>query len=64
MRFAARRGLPHYMVSDNAKIFKGVARTIRRTLSHQEVQRHLPGVRVDWAFSIERAPCSLVGRNF
>ena len=55
-RFVARRGLPHRMVSDNAKTFKGAARTIRRILSHQEVQQHLSGVRVDWTFSIEQAP--------
>ena len=54
-RFVARRGLPHRMVSGNAKTFKGAAVTISRVLSHQEVQQYLSGVRVDRTFSIERA---------
>ncbi len=55
-RFCARRGLPRKIVSDNAKTFKAAARKIKAVMDHEEVQRYLSGVGIEWSFNIERAP--------
>ena len=55
-RFAARRGLPSKIVSDNGKTFKAAAKILKAVMSHEEVQRYLTGVGVDWTFNLERAP--------
>lgn len=55
-RFVARRGLPHRMVSDNGKTFKGAAKFLRRIAKQPEVQRYLDKFSVQWTFNVERAP--------
>lgn len=55
-RFAARRGLPSKIVTDNGKTFKGAAKILKAVMSHDDVQQYLTGVRVDWTFNLERAP--------
>ena len=36
-RFAAQRGFPHKMVSDNGKMFKAAAKSIQILLNHSDV---------------------------
>ena len=55
-RFAARRGLPKRMVSDNGKTFKSAAKTIRSIMTNEKVTNELSGRKVEWVFNIERAP--------
>ena len=55
-RFTARRGIPLQMISDNAKIFVSAAQTVENVLTSPEVQHHLAGVKVKWAFNLEKAP--------
>ena len=56
-RFAARRGTPTLIVSDNAKIFKASEKLLRRLHENREVREHLESNRIDLRFSLERAPC-------
>ena len=46
-RFAARRGLPWRIVSDNAKTFKATAKAIDSMLNNQDVQNYLSNVGVE-----------------
>lgn len=55
-RFTARRGLPQKIVSDNGKTFKAAAKAIKAVMSHEEVQRYLSGIGIEWSFNIEKAP--------
>ena len=50
-RFAARRGLPRMIVSDNGKTFKAAAKLLKAEMTHEDVQQHLAGVGVT-GFSI------------
>jgi hypothetical protein len=55
-RFAARRGLPCRVISDNGKTFKAAAKTIQAVVGHQDVQRYFSGLGVKWMFNIPKAP--------
>ncbi|XP_068749239.1 uncharacterized protein [Montipora capricornis] len=55
-RFAARRGTPSLIISDNAKTFKAAEKWLRRLHDDQEVREHLESNRIDWRFNLERAP--------
>ena len=55
-RFAARRGLPAKMVSDNGKTFKAAVKLIHSIVSHDDVQQHLAGLEVQWVFNLPKAP--------
>lgn len=55
-RFAARRGTPSLIISDNAKTFKASAKVIKRLCDNEEVRAHLQSNRIDWRFILERAP--------
>ena len=55
-RFAARRGLPSLIVSDNAKTFTATERAIRRLFNQPTVKAELQTKRVTWRFNLERAP--------
>uniref|UniRef100_A0A1X7TQD7 Integrase catalytic domain-containing protein n=1 Tax=Amphimedon queenslandica TaxID=400682 RepID=A0A1X7TQD7_AMPQE len=54
IRFAARRGLPDRMISDNAKTFKGAARIIGKIMKYTDVHQYLENFRVKWVFNVER----------
>lgn len=47
-RFAARRGLPRKIVSDNGKTFKAAAKTIEAVVNSEEVQKFCEGIGVEW----------------
>ncbi|XP_048590618.1 uncharacterized protein LOC116613876 [Nematostella vectensis] len=55
-RFAARRGAPTLIVSDNAKTFKVTAQALQRLYDHPEVQAYLETHRITWRFNLEKAP--------
>ena len=55
-RFAARRGLPRQMLSDNAKTFKATAKTLKTIFDSQDVKDYLSGVGIKWKFNLEKAP--------
>ena len=55
-RFAARRGLPSRVISDNGKTFKAAAQTIQAVLGHKDVKRYFSGLGVKWVFNIPKAP--------
>ena len=55
-RFAARMGLPRRFVSDNGKTFKAASKAIKAIMDHEDVQRYLSGVGVQWTFNLARAP--------
>jgi len=55
-RFAARRSLPHKIVSDNASTFLSAAEDIEKLYKSPEVQQFMVGHGVDWTFIPKRAP--------
>jgi hypothetical protein len=55
-RFAARRGMPSLIVSDNAKTFKAAEQAVRRLFNQPKVKAELQTKRVTWRFNLERAP--------
>ena len=55
-RFAARRGLPWKIGSDNAKMFKATAKAIDSMLKDRDVQNYLCHVGFEWVFNLEKAP--------
>ena len=54
--FSARRGLPRWIISDNAKTFKASAKVITTICNHKEVKDYLSQVGDEWAFNLENAP--------
>ena len=55
-RFAARRGLPSTLNSDNAKTFKSTSKDISNIRRSEEVWNYLVNRRISWNFIIEKAP--------
>ena len=54
-RFAARRGTPVPIVSDNAKAFKTTSKALKKLYTHPEVVRELSSKMIEWKFNLERA---------
>ena len=54
--FVARRGLPSRILSDNAKMFKGGAREIKKIVRSANVLRYMADKGVTWEFIVEKAP--------
>lgn len=55
-KFAARRGMPVLIVSDNDKTFQATENALRKLLDHPEIRADLERDRVEWKFNLERAP--------
>ena len=55
-QFAAKRGLPHKLISDNGKTFKAADKYIKAVFQNATVKEHLAGLGSEWLFNIERAP--------
>ena len=55
-RFAARRGLPRELNSDNGKTFVSASMILRALFNSPAVRRHLAKRGVKWTFNLERAP--------
>ena len=54
-KFAARRGKPSLIVSDNAKTFETVAKFLKKVYSDERLQDYLVNKRIQWIFNLERA---------
>lgn len=55
-RFAARRGLPHSFLSDNAKTFQGAAKSLKAICDHPDTRDYLSHRGIEWKFNLEKAP--------
>ena len=55
-RFAARRGTPTLIVSDNAKTFQATEKALINLFKNPEVACELDRKRIEWRFNLERAP--------
>ncbi len=55
-RFAARRGVPTLIVSDNAKTFKAAHKYIKKYLTDPALKEYLDVNRINWRFNLARAP--------
>ena len=55
-RFAARRGTPALIVSDNAKTFKAANKYVIRLFEDVEVKAYLEENMIEWKFNLDRAP--------
>ena len=55
-RFAARRGLPATLISDNAKTFKTSSKEIIKIARSPDVICYLKNSRISWRFIVERTP--------
>ena len=53
-RFAARRGVPNLIVSDNAKTFKAAEKALRKLYNQTRVKSELETKRITWRFNFER----------
>ena len=55
-RFAARRGMPRRILSDNGKSFKVAAVFLERVFKDQAVINHLSTLGTEWLFNVEKVP--------
>ena len=55
-RFAAGRGVPNLVVSDNAKTFKAAEKALRKLYNQRRVKSELETKRIIWRLNLERAP--------
>ena len=55
-RFTSRRGIPHVMVSDNAKTFKCAANELNCIITSSSYQASLADQRIRWFFYLEKSP--------
>ena len=55
-RFSSRRGIPHVMVSDNAKTFKCAAKELDCFITSSSYQAYLADHRIRWFFYLEKSP--------
>ena len=59
-RFIARRGVPHHIISDNAKQFKLARKVLSKAhqeaLFSDEVQEYMAGRGIQWTLIVELAP--------
>ena len=55
-RFAARRGLPSMVLSDNAKTFKTASKEIMKIIRAKRVHTYFANKGITWGFSVERVP--------
>ena len=55
-RFAARRGLPQRVISDNGKTFKATSKFLKSVFKDDTVCDYLAEKGCEWTFNVERAP--------
>ena len=55
-RFAARRGTPLKIVSDNSKTFKSANRELNRIQNDPVFKNFFAQLRTEWCFNVEKAP--------
>merc|ERR1712237_231193 len=55
-RFVARRSLPKIVISDNAKTFEAVDRTLKYLFQDENVKKYFSENEIEWKFIIKRSP--------
>ena len=55
-RFAAQRGFPQRLLSDNAKTFKGAANELKTICESPDTKSNLSFQGIEWCFNLEKAP--------
>ena len=55
-RFTSRRGVPHVLVSDNARTFKRAAKELSCFITNSSYQAYLADSRIRWFFYLEKSP--------
>lgn len=55
-RFAARRGTPSLVITDNAKTFKSASKIIQEIAEDAEVRKYFTHAGIKWEFNLEKAP--------
>eukprot|EP00731_Ephydatia_muelleri_P005954 Em0003g202a len=55
-RFAARRGTPSIVVSDNSKTFRSAHKELAQIQTHPVVENFFTEQRIEWRFNLEKAP--------
>ena len=55
-RFAARRGIPRKIVSDNSKTFKSACKELEG-IQARGIGGFFTNRRIEWCFNLEKAPC-------
>ena len=53
-RFAAHRGTPKKLISDNGKTFTAAAKALKAISENETVSRLLLGFKIEWQFNIDR----------
>ena len=55
-RFAARRGFPNRVFSDNGKTFKAAQRALVKLVAQPSVTQYFSDTHIKWTFNLEKAP--------
>ena len=55
-RFAARRGIPELLISDNAKTFKAASAQLAKIFSDPDAISFMLQQKIEWRFNLEKAP--------
>ncbi|XP_066916600.1 uncharacterized protein [Clytia hemisphaerica] len=55
-RFCARRGIPSFIVSDNAKTFKAADKYLLKLSKESEVLDYFSSLKITWHFILEKSP--------
>jgi len=55
-RFAARRGFPNRVLSDNGKTFKAAQRALVKLVAQPSVTQYFSDTHIKWTFNLEKAP--------
>ena len=55
-RYVARRSMPSFVISDNAKTFKGASKELEKIMNDPSVIRYFTQERIKWSYILEKAP--------
>jgi len=55
-RYVARRSMPSFVISDNAKTFKSASKELEKIMKDPSVIRYFTQERIKWSYILEKAP--------
>lgn len=55
-RYVARRSMPSFVISDNAKTFKSASKELEKIMNDPSVIRYFTQERIKWSYILEKAP--------
>ena len=55
-RYVARRSMPSFVISDNAKTFKSASKELKKIMNCPSVITHFTLERIKWSYNLEKAP--------